>query len=179
MNKSHWDLARDAKTMAVLTTVTIDPKLITVRIRNKITKWLQQGYLEGGYASEARKLADMLVKKYNLETVGFGWRGIGVHNPSPELVERLVPLLDADWAAFIMENPNQNRGYWKNQYTETRVALINREPTLYMNIHNKELRIQAGKIVGELSCNNRKQLVKLALDAINGTEPIHVYTHQY
>jgi hypothetical protein len=179
MNKSHWDLARDAKTMAVTTTVTIDPKLITVRIRNKITKWLEQGYLEGGYASEARKLADMLVKKYNLEAVGISWRGIGVTNPSPELVERLVPILDADWAAFVLENPEQSIGWYKNQKVSARTALINREPKVYLSIHDKNLRIQAGKLIAELSDNNRKQLVKLALDAINGTEPIHVYTHQY
>jgi hypothetical protein len=179
MHKSHWDLARDAKTMGVTTTLVIDPTKVTIRVKNKISKWLEVGYLEGGYRSEARKLADMLVKKYNLEAVGLSWRGVGVVNPSPELVAKLVPILDADWTATILENPSTAKGWYQKQYKETREQLLDGVQEVYLTIHDKSLRAQAGRLVGEMSSSNRKQLVKSALDAINGNEPIHVYTHLY
>lgn len=172
---AHWDVARDANTMGVVTQMVIDPTKVTVRIRNKIVKWLEQGFIEGGYSSHARKLCDMLVKKYELEAVGFSWRGIRVHNPSSELAGKLIEILDADWAAYLLESPGTNT-YYQGIYNDARRKLGVCQDT-FICIHDKDLRRSAGLLISELSNQDRKDRVKQAIDAITGTEPIHMYTY--
>ena len=172
---TQWDVARAANTMGVVTTVHIDPTKISKIIKNKLIRWLKDGYLEGGYRSEARKLGDMLVDKFELDSVKYTWRGISVVSPTPELRGKLLELLDADWAAYILEHPEANRGWYMDNYRTSRKQLANGSREVYMNFHNKEFRRAAAGLINDFCNPDRGKKVKEVVDALNGTEPIHIY----
>lgn len=178
---SHWDVARAANTMAIRTTVTLDPNLITPRIKNKLIKWLESGFLDGGYRSEARKIGDMLVDKYELPVSRKSWRGLQISNPSRELAAELKELMNADWLAFIMEHPNVNKPeHWYHKDYHASIHWLDKERygSRYLTIHDeKSYRAQILHTVERHTGKEGAERIARAIEAIKGTEPIHLYTH--
>lgn len=115
---THWDIARYANTMAVQSTIAIDPTKITVRIKNKLLKWLDQSHLDGGYRSEARKLGELLTRKFQLPTTMTTWRGVEARVTNEQMASELQELLRADWAAELLERPHMNKGWYRQRYDE-------------------------------------------------------------
>lgn len=180
-NPTQWDIARAAKTMAVRTSVTLDPTLITPRIKNKLIKWLESGYLDGGYRSEARKIGDMLVDKFDLPMSHSSWRGLSLSNPSKELADEVVEVLTADWTAFILENPQYmraERNWYKDQYNHAMNWLQNdRSGKRFLNTHDNNFRKQVLELVCKHQGEDDKRRVQVAIDAIKSGEPIHLYNY--
>lgn len=179
MKHNHWDVARAANTMAVVSTVCIDPTKITTRIKNKLTKWLDQGHLDGGYRSEARKLGDMLADKFNLPMTMTSWRGVHVRCGNKPADDEISELLQTDWTAMLIERPEMNRGWYKDRYEDAQRYLRGHVPdTIHLYIHNKEFRQQIIDVQAKYITDKDRAAIKQAIDAVNGTEPIHIFTYQ-
>lgn len=176
---NHWDVARAANTMAVVSSVSIDPTKITVRIKNKLIRWLEQGHLEGGYASQARKLGDMLADKFELPTTMSSWRGLHVRTGNPVVDDEVSELFQADWTAEILDNPSMKKSWYGRQYEESQHYLRNHIPaTVHLYVFNKDVRDKIIKVQQKNLTDKDRAAIQRAIDAINGTEPIHVFTYQ-
>lgn len=179
---NHWDIARYANTMAVQSTIAIDPTKITVRIKNKLLKWLEQAHLDGGYRSEARKLGELLTDKFQLPTTMATWRGVQARVTNKQMGKELQELLRADWAAELLERPHLGKeGNWyRMQYDEAmkQLARVNPKLTVSLYIHNKEYRQPIIDCLNKYVTEEERSRIQVAIDALKGTEPIHCFTYQ-
>jgi hypothetical protein len=181
-NPTQWDVARTAKTMAVVTTVSIDPTKITTRIKNKLTRWLHDGHLEGGHQSHARRLGDLLADKFRLPTTHLTWRGLYVQHDSvnDDAKRKILELLEADWIAFILENPHyNNRGHhnWYRQHYDNAVNAIKCGDRAFLDIHNPQYRKDIIQIMSASITTDQRDRINKAIAAINGTEVIHCFSY--
>jgi hypothetical protein len=172
------NIATAANTMGVVTTISIDPTKVSPRIRNKIIRYLQQGTLEGGYRSDARKLGELMIQAFNLDVSSNTWNGIRVVNASSELQRKLIELRKADWSAYIMENPARGKmnGWDYRRMAEDLDKLQNGANgglfTLYFE--DKQYRKLAIAAVAQHLTPEFKANVQKAIDALNGTALIPV-----
>lgn len=172
----HWDIARAAKTMGATTTIKIDPTRITVRIKNKLLKWLKDGEYVGGYSSMARRLAEALANKYDLPSSLKHWRGVEIKHPTRDMANEVIELLRADWTAYILEYPHVNkREHWAYQRYHNQLSTLERLGSLdYLYVHHHEYTKQVHLIVEKYSKNHHEAARQAAIAALNGTEPIEV-----
>ncbi len=176
---NHWDVARAANTMAVVSSVSIDPTKITTRIKNKLIKWLEQGHLDGGYRSEARKLGDMIADKFKLHVTTSSWRGVHVRCGNIAADNEISELLQADWAAELLENPHMGRGWYAQQYEQAQRYLRGHVPdVVHLYIHNKDYRQKIIDVQTKHITDKERAAIQKAITAVNGTEPIHIFTYQ-
>jgi hypothetical protein len=171
------NFASAANTMGVVTTIAIDPKQITLRVRNKVIRNLEQGLLEGGYRSEARKLSDLLVQAFELDVSSNTWTGISVRNPTPEMKAALLELRKADWAAYTLENPARGRiGQWdyRRMVTDLEQLESNAEGSFYLHFEDKTCRRMAAEVIKKSLSPELKVKVQNAVAALRGTDLIPV-----
>lgn len=177
---THWDIARYTNTMAVQSTIAVDPTKITVRIKNKLLKWLDQSHLDGGYRSEARKLGELISQKFQLPTTMSSWRGVQARVTNKQMAKELQELLRADWTAELLEDPGMSRGWYAQQYDESmrRLALANPKLTVSLYIHNEEYRQPIIDCLNKYVTDEERARIKQAIEALKGTEPIVCINYQ-
>lgn len=173
---NHWDIARYANTMAVQATIAIDPTQITARIKNKLIKWLEQAHLDGGHRSEARKLGELLAKRFQLPTTMTTWQGVRAHVTSRQMAKELRELLRADWAAALLEHPHMNgsTNWYRRQYEAAMRCIAEVDPKVAVDIqvHSKEYRRSILECLGKYVTAEERSRIQQAINALNGTEPI-------
>lgn len=176
---TYYDVARMATTMAMTTTVVLDPTKITVRVKNSIKRQLRQGCISGGYRSQAAKIATVITQKLNLPVTQVWWRGVILNNPNEETRNHIRSLVEADWALTLLETPQYgNVPYYRNRYELAMRALRNPLNELQITFHDRAYADQARDYLAQcLNAEQREQIEK-AIDMIDGTEPIHVFTYQ-
>lgn len=180
MDRTLWDVARTINTMGVQSSVKLDPKQITKRIKNKLVKWLDAALIEGGYQSEARKIGVLLAEKYDLPVAATTYHGLLVQSPSPEAAKQLAELLTADWLAFILEHPRYNsEGSWQRKGYNDTLDWLNNKPTgkHLMTLRDEDFRKQAAEIVRNHLDDDGRAKVQQAIEVLLGTEPIDLLTY--
>lgn len=177
---THWGIARYVNTMAVQSTIAIDPTKITVRIKNKLLKWLEQAHLDGGYRSEARKLGELLTQKFQLPTTMTTWRGVQARVTNKQMAKELQELLRADWAAELLDNPHMNKGWYQQQYDEAmrRIGLVDPNLLIHLYIHNKMYRQPIIDCLNKYVTEEERSRIQVAIEALKGTEPIVCINYQ-
>lgn len=179
-NTTHWDVARMANTMAMKVTVELDPKQITVRVKNSIKRQLRAGVISGGYRSEAAKIAEQLVAKLNLAVTRKLWRGMQIGSISMDQKRRIADIYRADWAAYTLENPeNARHPYYKKRYDEAMIDL-SRSSTrdFYVSFQQSAFADQAYAILTESITPEQWQEIEQAITLLDTNEPIHITTYQ-
>lgn len=177
---THWDIARYANTMAVQSTIAIDPTKITVRIKNKLLKWLEQSHLDGGHRSEARKLGELLTDKFQLPTTMRTWRGLQARVTNRQMASELQELLRADWTAELLDNPHMNSGWYRDKYDEAMrlIDAANPKLTIHLYIHNREYRQPVIDCLNKYITDEDRSRIQVAIDALKGTDPIVCINYQ-
>jgi hypothetical protein len=164
-------------TMGVVTTVAIDPTRISPRVKKKLIRFLQQGLLEGGYRSDARKLGELMIEAFDLNISSNTWCGIHVVNASSELKKELLTLRQADWSAYIMENPERGRQTgWDYRRMRDDIAQLesSSSPSSFLHFADHQYRRLASTVIAQHLPPEFKASVQKAIDALNGTALIPV-----
>ena len=177
---NYYDVARLANTMGMQTTVMLDPTKITVRVKNNIKKQLRQGHIVGGWRGNATKIAEALTNTYNLPVVRAWWRSIQLNNASLEVRKRILELYEADWAAWLLENPflSQNTYYIK-RHSDLRKALTQKKLiSLDVVFQDPQFQNQAIEYLATCLTPLQREQIERAIDMLDGTEPIHITTYQ-
>jgi len=177
---SYYDVARLANTMGMHTTVMLDPTKITVRVKNNIKKQLRQGHIVGGWRGNATKIAEALVNTLKLPVTRCWWRGVNLNNASLEVRKRILELYEADWAAWVLENPFMaHNAYYVKRNAEIKSALIQRKPvSLDVVFHDTAFRDQAVEYLATCMTAEQREQIERAIDLLDGTDPIHIITYQ-
>lgn len=175
---NHNQLARYINTMAVHTNITIDPTQISVRIKNKLLKWLSVGAVDGGHRSDARKLGEMLMHSFDLPITLAAWRGVGVRVSRPEVAEQVIELLRADWTAWKLENGRIDQGYYFKRFQEGCEELRQcAGNNVFLLVHHKQFVYSIRQLLVQNMSPEERERIAHAMAALQGTEPIHVVNY--
>ena len=177
--QTHWDIARMAKTMGMRTTIELDPNQVTPRVKNSIKKQLRAGAITMGWASQAAKIAERMVEKFELPVSRNHYRGVGVGHITMDAKHRLREIVEADWVAMLIEAP----GYHNNHYYKDRKADVleklsrNDSADFYISFFDNAFTVQAQAVLAESLTDNDRAKIEYAIAALEGNEPIHITTH--
>ena len=177
--QTHWDIARMAKTMGMRTTIVLDPNQVTPRVKTSIKKQLRNGAITMGWASQAAKIAERMVERFELPVSRNHYRGVGVGHVTMNAKHRLREIVEADWAAMLLEAP----GYHNNHYYKDRkrqaLDNLSRESSadFYISFFDNAFTVQAQAVLAESLTDDDRAKIEQAIAALDGNEPIHITTH--
>lgn len=159
------------------TTVTLYPQTLGVRMRNNIIRMLEARTIVGGWTSNSRKLAESIADKYGIQcSVANSYRGLRIVGITETAAPLISELVQADWTAWILENPEYRRGYYQKSYESTMAGLKNREGSFWLQLMHKETTSKVVEILTEHTTQEMKEKSKQVADLLRGTEPIHLIT---
>ena len=180
MNTTHWDIARMANTMAMKCTVELSPEHITPRVKSSIKRQLRAGVITGGYRSEAAKIAEQIVGKFDLPVLRKQWRGLRIGTINMEQKQRVADIFRADWTSYILERPELvNHRYYKERYAKTMDDLTRASSSdFFISFNQSAFSDQANAILTESITPKQWQQIEQAVALLDSNEPIHITTYQ-
>jgi hypothetical protein len=159
------------------TTVTLYPQTLGARMRNSIIRMLEARTITGGWTSQSRKLAEAIADKHGLQcSVGNQYRGLRVVGISEAAAPLVSEIVNADWTAWLLENPEYRSGYYKGQYEATMTSLKRCDSSFWISLMHKESSSKVIEILAEHTTQEMKDKAKQVADLLRGTEPIHLIT---
>lgn len=158
------------------TTVTLYPQMLGVRMRNSIIRMIEKRTITGGWSSKSRQIAEALAEEYRLQVSTTNYSGIRVLGLSAEAAPRVKELLQADWAAWVLENPGEHGGYYYSRYIQSLAAIDDCEPNFFVTVHDNVVIRKVIEILAAHTTQELKDKSKQVADLLRGTEPIHLIT---
>ena len=159
------------------TTVTLYPQTLGVRMRNSTIRMLESRTITGGWTSQSRKLAEAIADKHGLQcSVSNQYRGLRVVGISEEAAPLVSEVVNADWVAWILENPSYSEGYYRGQYEASMTSLKRCESSFWVQLMHKETNSKVIEILAAHTTQEMKDKAKQVADTLRGTEPIHLIT---
>lgn len=180
MNTTHWEVARLANTMAMKVTVELSPEHITPRVKNSIKRQLRAGVITGGWRSEAAKIAEQIVSRFDLPVSRKHWRGLHVGTITMEQKQRIAEIFRADWASYILEHPGHAQArYYKDRYAETMHNLANANSRdFFVGFQQQQFNDQAHAVLAESTTPEQWQQIEQVITLLDTNQPIHITTYQ-
>jgi hypothetical protein len=159
------------------TSVTLYPQTLGVRMRNNIIRMLESRAITGGGTSQSRKLAEAVAGKYNLQcSVVNNYRGLRIVGISETAAPLVSEVVNADWVAWLLENPEYRTGYYRSQYEQTIRSLEKCDSNFYCNLQEKGSNRKVIEILAEHTTPEMKEKAQQVADLLRGTGPIHLIT---
>jgi hypothetical protein len=158
------------------TTVTLHPQRLGVRMRNSIIRMLESRVLEGGWSSQSRKIAEALAEKHGLQVSTNNWNGIRIRGITKEAAPIVKGLTQADWTAWILENPEYNKGYYRNHFDLAIKEIERLNQNFFITMHDKDSIRQIRETLVTHTPQEIKDRAMQVANLLRGTEPIHITT---
>lgn len=159
------------------TSVTLYPQTLGVRMRNNIIRMLEARTIVGGWSSQSRKLAEAIAEKHGLQcSISNNYRGLRIVGISETAAPLVSEVVNADWTAWILENPSYREGYYRGQYDNTMESLKLLEGSFWTSIMHKETTSKVIEILAEHTTPEMKEKAQQVANMLRGTEPIHLIT---
>lgn len=174
-NMNSFERGRATGLPGTVTTVTLYPQRLSVRMRNSIIRMLEARIINGGWASKSRQIAEKLAEKYGLQVaLNNNYRGLRVVGLSEQAAPLIKEAVHADWTAFILENPEYRKGYYYSQYEHCISAIERRDPNFYITLHENYSIRKVCEILAEHTTQELKDKSKQIADLLRRDDPIHL-----
>jgi hypothetical protein len=161
-----------------VTTVTLYPQRLGVRMRNSIIRQLENRVLTGGWASDSRKIAQSLAIKHGLQVGSNNWNGLRVLGLTPQAAPLIKEVVHADWTAWVLEEPTYRQGYYQQQYANAMTCLDTVDQNFDITMHDKESIRKVIEILADHTSQELKDKSMQVANLLRGTEPIEIITFQ-
>jgi hypothetical protein len=93
--------------------------------------------------------------------------------------QELSVLIQADWAAELLERPGLARSWYADKYKEALAACERADgDEVHIYLHSSVFRQPMVDVLTKYITDDERAALQLAIDAIKGTEPIHCFTYQ-
>lgn len=159
------------------TTVTLYPQRLTARMRNSIIRMIEARAITGGWSSQARRLAENLAEKFNIQcSVVNNYRGLRIVGLSEAAAPHIAEVVHADWTAWLLENPAYGKGWYRDRHDSTMRSISNLDDNFYCNLQDKESTRKVVEILAKHTTQEMKDKSKHVADLLRGTEPINIVT---
>ena len=173
---NHNERGRATGLPGTQTTVTLYPQTLGVRMRNSIIRMIENRMLEGGWSSNARKLASALAVKYSLQVSTNNWNGIQIMGLTDEAAQHVKDVVHADWTAWLLENPECREGYYRSCHNQAMHSIDWLNPKFFITMHDKENIRKVREILAAHTSQELKDKSLFVANLLRGTEPITLTT---
>lgn len=172
MRPTLYQASRMLTTVGVTADITFNPTKITNRLRKSIQRQIVNGIITGGWSSQAARLAKVLCDQHKLPYLANSWHGVEVQAKTKETQERLVELIRADTAAYLLTE-NGDGSYFKRQSAEAVVAIRAGERT-YVRIHDKAFDMKIRQVLIESRSTEEFGLALKVSELLDSPNPISI-----
>lgn len=173
---NHNERGRATGLPGTQTTVTLYPQTLSVRMRNSVIRMLENRMLEGGWSSNARKIAEALAEKYKLQASVNNWNGIHVMGITKEAAPHVKDIVYADWTAWLLENPECSTGYYRSCHNQAMDHIERLDSKFFITMHDKVSIRKVREILATHTSQELKDKSLYVANLLKGTEPIALNT---
>ena len=108
-----YEAARALTTAGFSADIYFNPSEITNRLKKSIQKQITNCAVTGGYSSHAARIARHLMDEYDVPYSKTHWSGVKVQLATEESQRKAVKIVQADLAAYLLDNEAYNAAYEK------------------------------------------------------------------
>lgn len=114
--RNYYDRASALATEGVVAAIHLDPKRLTVRIRNGAKRMLQNACISGGYQSQTAKVAELLSREFELGIERSSTLSVTTADKGAR--EAVAQIREADIAAFVLRESGSTSAPYRQQYVK-------------------------------------------------------------
>lgn len=177
-NMNNNDRGRLTGMPGTETTVTLYPQRLGVRMRNSVIRMIENRSIEGGWSSKSRQIAESLCKQYGLQVGINNGNGVRIIGMAPHAAPLLLETIQADWAAWLLEQPHYRTGYYRNCFDQAMESIRRVDQNFYSYIHDSQTCRKVVAILAEHTTQELKDKSTAIANLLRGTEPIRIVTFQ-
>ena len=157
--------------------LTLKPENMGPRVKKSVIRMLDEAHITGGWYSRARKITELIVEQFGLNVIQTTWRTLTLHTqPTEDTRDQLIGLIQADLAAFILENPEYTGGSWFANQANKTIEELKDGTAKQIEFRCEDFAKEAVKVFnGELP-ESYKQEIKQIIELLTNNTPIHVTT---
>jgi len=170
-----YQIGRLGKLPGVEMTPWLHPTRIPVRTRNAIKRMITGGYLQGGWSSTSRRLAEVLNKEFALPYVSNG-HGVEIpYETSKAIRERIAEMYCADHMAFVVINSGSSKELTA-QYQRNREFILNPNIRHHGRIQfrSSEVQRQVAELIGRELAVTGTSTRQHVCQLLDGSNPIQL-----
>lgn len=124
MRPKLYEASRMLTTQGISADIKFDPTQVTTRLRNSIRKQVESGVMTGGWSSHASRIAKILCNQFGVKYTDKTWYGVRIPVVSKEYREQFIELVQADIAAYILDDDAPYNHTWEKEHAEQSVQHI-------------------------------------------------------
>ena len=156
--------------------LTLHPENLGPRIKKSVIKMLENAHITGGWSSQSRQVAEALAERFSLSVLQTRWQGLTLYaQPKPEIRDKLIELVRADIAAFLLENPNYHRSYYADAAQEA-IDQLKKGNAKYIDFRCSEFNKQAIALINAELPKHVIEQNQHVIDLLNNNTPIRITT---
>jgi len=180
MSDNAFDMVRKIRHLPGLQlSATLNPQLVSKRIKNATQKMLRTGIVTGGYTSKSRMLAEQLLKDENREVPVYVTKwGVFISDVALVTDEVRGPIAELVEAARMVEHaadPRKTPKYINERYDlMLRSLKKDRIGTLSLNMYQPVLHQQVAELVASCRTPLMVQIHNELADKLDSTEPFAI-----
>ncbi len=148
MRPTLYQASRMLTTAGVSAHIQFDPTKITNRLKKSIQRQVANGVLTGGYSSHATRIAKYLCKQFSVKYTDNSWYGIRVPAMPVDHREKFVELVQADLAAYLLDNDTYNP-QWDKDMANKAISSIRAGSDTDVRTHSKEYREKLAMLIAK------------------------------
>jgi len=173
---TSFDIARKITNMPGLKVeASIDPTLISTRVKKMAQKMIRTGVLTGGYRSVSRMLATQLLGDACIGAVAAATKwGVAIHNATITRATKaeIVNLLEAARMIEMASKPESNHPYITARYKEAMKIERNRHDKINLSCYVLPICQQIAELLAASRTAHHVEASNKLADLLDGTEPI-------
>jgi tyrosine-protein phosphatase YwqE len=173
MRPNLYEASRTLATAGFTAQIHFNPSEVTNRLKKSIQKQIEACSLTGGYSSHASRIAKRLMEQENIPFSRQDWSSLFVQYETKEAREQAVAIINADLAAYILDDPSNNNKYLKNRAAES-IEEIQRGESSYLRIHHKEFSKQLRQLMTDTRTPELVAKAKALAKRLDDPTPIKI-----
>lgn len=146
MRPTLYQASRMLTTAGISAHITFDPTKITNRLKKSIQRQVANGVLTGGYQSHSTRIAKYLCREFDIRYTDTTWYGLRVPAQQVEHREQFVEFLQADLAAYLLDNDNPNPK-WEKERTANFIEAVRAGFDVDVRCHSSEYRQKLAALI--------------------------------
>ena len=156
--------------------LTLNPANMGPRIKKSVIRMIENAHITGGWASQSRKVAELLAEKFGLNVLQTRWNGLTIYAPpSTDLRDQLIELVRADITAFLLDNPSYHRTWYVDQ-ANTTINELQTGIAKYVDFRSGEFSKQAVALFNKDLPESYHVQSKRVIDMLVNNTPIQITT---
>jgi len=180
MSDNAFDMVRKIRHLPGLQlSATLNPQLVSKRLKNAAQKMLRTGILQGGYASKSRMLAEQLLRDVGMQASAtntkWGVRIFDLGQLTKDDRAQIVEILNAARMIELASEPRSNPTYIHDRYTSL-VNQFKRQLTgqFAFSLYQPALQVQITELVAARRTPEQVKAHEALAAKLDGTDLISI-----